>query len=99
MGLDCSQLPETRGPPAIGFGGWFKTRMINRLVILTLKGDRGEWKYNYSSGFRVICAPPNLTGEEREKFLRYVPCVLGMEILAKFDFFMNEDKVELTSKE
>ena len=98
MGLDCSQFPDTRGP-AIGFGGWFKTKMINRLVILTFKAERGEWKYNYSNGFRIVCCPENLKGEEREKFLRYVPCVLGMEILTKFDIFINKDKVEFTLNE
>jgi len=36
MGLDCSRLPES-GTGAIGFGGTFTPKMINRVVSLTLK--------------------------------------------------------------
>jgi hypothetical protein len=66
---------------SIGFGGSFKK----------------EHKIKYSSGFRVVCIPPNIESEEREKLLRYTPSVLGMDILAKFEIYINKDKVELTS--
>ncbi|MEA2066334.1 MAG: hypothetical protein U9O65_04470 [Thermotogota bacterium] len=94
MGLDCSVLPESKYE-AVGFGGMFKTKMINRLVTLTFKFGENEHKVKYSSGFRVICPPPHITSEEREKLLRYTPSVLGMDILAKFKVYVNKHKVEL----
>jgi len=94
MGFDCHLLPESKGE-AIGFGGTFKTRMINRLVILSFKSNEEEYKIRYSSGFKVICIPPNITSEEREKILRYTPNVLGMDILTKFKIYINKHKVEL----
>ena len=95
MGIDCSLLPESKGK-AIGFGGLFKTKMINRIVTLTFKSNKKEYKIKYSSGFRVICIPPNVTSEDRERFLRYTPSVLGMDILTKFEIHMDKKKVELT---
>ena len=95
MGIDCSLLLESKGK-AIGFGGLFKTKIINRLVTLTFKSNNKEHKIKYSSGFRVICVPPNVTSEEREKLLRYTPSVLGMDILTKFKIHINKNKVELT---
>ena len=94
MGVDCSFLPESK-EEAIGFGGSFKTKMINRLVTITFKSNKKEHKIKYSSGFRVVCIPPNIESEEREKLLRYTPSVLGMDILAKFEIYINKDKVEL----
>lgn len=94
MGLDCSALPESRDE-AIGFGGTFKTKMINRLVILTFKSDKKEAKIRYSSGFRVICIPTDLDKNVREKMLRYTPSVLGMDILTKFEVYLNKRNVEL----
>ena len=41
MGVDCSFLPESK-EEAIGFGGSFKTKMINRLVTLTFKSNKKE---------------------------------------------------------
>lgn len=96
MGIDCSFLPEAKGE-AIGFGGVFKTRMINRLATLTFRSNSQEYKINYSSGFKVICVPPDATVEQREKILRHTPSVLGMDILlAKFKIYVDEQKVELT---
>jgi len=95
MGLDCSLLPEAK-EEAIGFGGTFKTKMLNRLVNLTFKSGRDEHKIKYSSGFWVICAPPTMTREEREKLLRYTPNVLGMDILTKFKIYVDKYKVVLT---
>ena len=96
MGIDCSDLPEAKGE-AIGFGGVFKTRMINRLATLTFRSDNQECKISYNSGFRVICVPPDATAEQREKILRHTPSVLGMDILlAKFSIYVDDKKVELT---
>lgn len=98
MGIDCSELPEAKGE-AIGFGGLFKTRMINRLVTLTFSSGKQEYKINYSSGFKVICIPTDVTREIREKLLRHTPSVLGMDILLqKFNVYVNEQKVELELK-
>jgi hypothetical protein len=94
MNLDCSLLPESKGE-AIGFGGTFKTKMINRLVTLTFKSDDGEYKIQYSSGFRVVCFPQHIPSEQREKLLRFTPSVLGMDILSKFEVPVNKKKVEL----
>lgn len=95
MGLECSLLPESKRE-AVGFGGIFRTKMINRLVTLTFQSSEGEHKIKHSSGFRVICIPSNVTRETREKLIRYTPSVLGMDILSKFDVFVGKKKVELT---
>lgn len=96
MGIDCSELPEAKGE-AIGFGGFFKTKMINRLVTLTFSSGSQEHKINYSSGFKVICIPSGVSREERERMLRFTPSVLGMDVLlAKFKVYVDERKVELT---
>lgn len=36
MGIDCSSLPYHK-KEAVGFGGTFRNRIINRLVVLTFK--------------------------------------------------------------
>lgn len=95
MGIDCFLLPDSKRK-AVGFGGLFIPKIINRLVILTFKSNKEEHKIRYSSGFRVTCIPPNTTSEEREKLLRYTPSVLGMDILCKFKMYMSKNKVELT---
>lgn len=95
MGLDCGTLRESKFE-AVGFGGTFKTKMINRLVYLTFKSGKDEHKIRYSSGFRVICIPPEITGANREKLLRYTPSVLGMDILSKFKTYLSKNKVVLT---
>lgn len=95
MGLDCSLLPDsTIG--AIGFGGTFTPKMLNKLVLLTFRSGKNEYKIRFSSGFMVICIPPNITGEDREAMLRFTPNVLGMDILTKFKTCMDKRKVELT---
>ena len=96
IGLDCSLLLESKDE-SIGFGGTFRNKIINQLVKLTFKSNKEEYTINYGNGFRVTCFPPNLKKEEREKLLRLTPSVLGMEILKKFELYMKENKVELTS--
>ena len=95
MGIDCSFLPKSK-IGAIGFGGTFTPKIINRLVLLTFKSGKNEHKIRFSSGFMVICIPPNVTGHDREEMLRFTPNVLGMDILTKFRTCINKKKVELT---
>lgn len=95
LGLDCNVLPESKRE-AIGFGGTFKNKIINYPVFLTLKYLKDEYKITYSSGFQIICIPPKVTSEEREKILRYTPSVLGMDILRAFQLYVDKKKVELT---
>jgi hypothetical protein len=94
MGIECAVLPDEKGE-AIGFGGLFKNRIINRPVHLTFKSNKDEHKINYSSGLRVVCVPEKLDHEEREKMIRYTPCVLGMDVLRNFHTHVSKDKVEL----
>jgi hypothetical protein len=95
LGIDCTLLPDyKRG--AIGFGGRFKNKMINHPVNLTFKSPTEEHKIMYSSGFRILMIPPQFTGEDREKMLRYTPSVIGMEILKNFRLYLDKRKVELT---
>lgn len=98
LGLDLTMLPEAR-KRAIGFGGMFRNKMINRPVFLTFRSPSEEHKIPYASGFQVICVPSNATPEERENLLRYLPCVLGMEILGKFRVYVDKRKVELATAE
>lgn len=96
MGLDCSSLPESKRD-SIGFGGTFKPKIINRLVTLTFKSsEKQEYKINFSSGFMVTCTPPNIKQEEREILIRCTPSVLGMNILTKFETYVNKRRVKLT---
>ena len=93
--IEVAVLPESK-KGAIGFGGTFRNKIINHPVILTFKSPTDEYKITYGSGFPVICVPSSATGEEREKWLRYSPCVLGMEILGKFQVYVDRKKVELS---
>ena len=93
MKIDCSSLPYFKRE-AIGFGGFFRNRMINRQVILTFKSNEDEYKIKCGS-FIVTCVPPNITGEEREKMIRYTPNVLGMDILRRFRTCVDKNRVEL----
>jgi len=93
MGIDCSSLPYFKRE-AVGFGGLFRNRMINRQVILTFKSNEDEYKIKCGS-FIVTCVPPNMTGEEREKMIRYTPNVLGMDILRRFRTCVDKNQVEL----
>jgi len=81
---------------SIGFGGLFRNKIINHPVILTFHSDEGNHKINYASGFQIVCIPPNATPEEKEKMRRYTPSVLGMEILGKFQVYVDKKKAELT---
>lgn len=96
MGIDSSALPYYKYK-AIGFGGYFKIRMINRQVVLTFKSNTDEHKIKCSS-FRVITIPPNVTGEAREKLIRHTPNVLGMDLLRRFTTCVDKNKVELVLK-
>lgn len=94
MGLNCPSLPYAKGE-AIGFGGLFKNRMINRRVVLTFKSGGAEYKIKCGS-FLVVCVPPNAKGDVREKIIRYTPSVLGMDILSRFRTSVDKNHVELT---
>lgn len=98
MGIDCHSLPYAKGE-SIGFGGTFKTKMINRLVILTFGSGDDEYKIRYSSGFRVTCIPLDTPQEEREKLLRFTPSVLGMDILPRFETRLDKRNVVLILKD
>lgn len=95
MGIEVSSLPYQKRE-AVGFGGLFRNRLINRRVTLAFKSNKEKYKIP-CSGFMVICIPPKITGEEREKILRYTPNVLGMDILRWFKTCVDKNKVELTS--
>lgn len=94
VGIDCTVLPEAK-KTAIGFGGTFKNKIINRPVNLTFSSIKEKHKITYGSGFQIVCIPSSATPEEREKLLRYTPCVLGMDILSKFKTYVDKKKVEL----
>jgi hypothetical protein len=92
--IDSSLLPEAKGK-AIGFGGTFKTRMINSPVDLVFESGSGKFKVDYDSGFRVHCIPPSASQDDRELMLRHTPSVLGMDVLVKFEVRVDKRKVEL----
>lgn len=96
MKIDFSSLPYHKRR-AIGFGGFFQNRMINRQIILTFKSNEDEYKITLGS-MQVICIPPTVTGEEREKMMRYIPNVLGMDILRRFRTCVDKNYVELILK-
>jgi len=96
LGIDCASLPYAK-TEAVGFGGTFRTKMINRLVNLTFHSadTNEEYKIRYSSGFKVIVIPQETPREEREKMLRYTPSVLGMDILKRFELQLDRRRVQL----
>ncbi|TET18807.1 hypothetical protein E3J74_09400 [Candidatus Bathyarchaeota archaeon] len=94
MGIDSSLLPYSKRE-AVGFGGLFRNKLINKRVTLTFKSNKDEYKIPCSS-FTIVCIPPNTTSEDREKMLRYTPNVLGMDILSKFKTCVDKNQVELT---
>jgi len=94
MGIDCYSLPYFE-KESVGFGGLFKNRIINRQTILTFRSNESEYKIKCGC-FMVVCVPPNLVGEEREKMIRYTPNILGMDILRRFKTCVDKDHVELT---
>ena len=93
MGIVPSSLPFAR-QRSIGFGGFFRNRMINRRVVLTFKWEKDERRI-VCSCFRVNCIPPNVKGKDREESLRYIPNVLGMDILRRFKIYVDRNLVEL----
>jgi len=94
MGIECAILPEAKGD-AIGFGGFFKNRMINRSVFLIFDSGKEKYKINFSSGLKVICVPSDLDQEDRERYFRLTPCVLGMDVLRYFETRVSKDRIEL----
>jgi hypothetical protein len=97
MGIHVPTLPYAKGK-AIGFGGFFRNKLINREAILTFNGDEGEYKVKCGGGLIVILIPPNLPAEEREELTRFTPNVLGMDILRRFRTIVEENRVELILK-
>jgi len=93
MGIDCSSLPFFKYK-SVGFGGFYRNRIINRQVILTFKSNKDFHQIKRSS-FMVTCIPPKVSGEEREKLIRYIPNVLGMDILKEFKTCVTKNQVEL----
>ncbi len=93
-GIDCYMLPDFRGD-CFGFGGMFKNKIINRPVHLIFGSDTNLHKITFGSGFQVVCIPENVSPEEREQLIRVTPCVIGMDILAKFKLYVDKKKVEL----
>ena len=96
MKIDYSALPYYKRR-AVGFGGFFQNRMINRQIILTFKSKEDEYKITLGS-IQVIGVPSTITGEEREKLIRYIPNVLGMDILRRFRTCVDKNYVELIVK-
>lgn len=96
LGIDCDSLPEAK-IGAIGFGGTFKNKVINRPVFLTFSATNDEtYKLPYSQGFQIVCISKDASPDEKEKLRRYTPPVLGMDILDKFKIYVDKKKVELT---
>lgn len=95
VGIDCSSLPNYH-TDCIGFGGTFRNKIINRPVHLTFGSGNNLHTITYSSGFQIVCIPSNIPPDEREKMLRYTPCVLGMDILRKFKVYLDKKRIELT---
>ena len=96
VGLDCTELPEAKFG-AVGFGGTFRNKIVNRPVFLTFHATNDEtYKIPYAQGFQIVCLPKQIEKEEREKLIRYTPCVLGMDILCKFKLYIDKKKVELS---
>jgi hypothetical protein len=94
MKIDCSLLQESKSK-AVGFGGTFKTRLINHPVNLTFESGNDRLRINYGNGFRVNCLPADAKVEDRELMLRHTPSVLGMDVLSKFEVRIDKKKVEL----
>jgi hypothetical protein len=96
VGLDCTLLPEAK-KGAVGFGGTFRNKIINRPVYLTFSStDDQTYKISYGQGFQIVCIPAHANKEEQEKLRRYMPPVLGMDILCKFKIYVDKKKVELS---
>jgi len=93
MGIDCPSLPFFKHK-SVGFGGFYRNRIINRQVTLTFQSNKDFHQIKLSS-FMVTCIPPEVSGEEREKLIRYIPNVLGMDILRHFKTCVTKNQVEL----
>ena len=96
MGIDCFALPEAK-KEAIGFGGFFKSRLLNMQVQLIFSATDGQEYRISQSGFTVISPPKD--APKREEIVALSPSVLGMDILSKFDIHIYQKKIELIPRE
>jgi hypothetical protein len=71
--------------------------MINSPAFLTFRSDKGEnYRMPYGGGFKVMYISPQLSPEDKEKVLGLTPSILGMDILCKFQVYVDKKKVMLT---
>jgi len=96
MGIDCSTLPLSKRE-AIGFGGFFRSRLLNTEVQLIFPATDNEEYRISQSGFLVICPPQD--APKREELVALTPSVLGMDILSKFDIYIYQKRVELIPRD
>lgn len=96
-GIDCSTLPFAK-LETVGFGGFFRPRMINKQVELTFVTDEGEYGVP-RSGFMVICPPENVEEKVRKREIEVTPSVFRMDILSRFDVHIYRKRVELEVRE
>lgn len=97
IGIDCSSLPLAK-KRAIGFGGFFKPRMVDKQVELIFIADGKEYRVP-RSGFVVICPPDNIDAKTKQEITELTPSVLGMDVLSKFDIHVYKKRVELDLRE
>jgi hypothetical protein len=97
MGIDCSTLPSAT-IEAVGFGGFFRPRVLNREVDLTFPTESGEYRLQ-RSGFMVTCPPDSVRGKERDRIVEITPSVLGMDVLSHFDLHVYKKRVELVPRD
>lgn len=93
MGIDPTTLPYSK-EGSIGFGGEFKHRMINRPVEVIFKTSDNDFYKIPQSEFRVL-SPEHEDPEKRRMLVKLTPCVLGMDILSKFEIHILRKSVEL----
>jgi len=93
MGIEPTTLPYAK-VESIGFGGTFKHRMINRSVELIFKTSENDFYKIPQSGFRV-CSPEDKDPEKRKRMVELTPCVVGMDVLSKFEIHIYKKKIEL----
>jgi len=96
-GIDLSMLPFEKSD-SVGFGGFFRSRILNKQIELFFHGDEGEHKIAQSA-MKVIGPPEDMEEKRRKELLTLFPCVLGMDILSKFDVHLYKKKFELIPRE
>jgi hypothetical protein len=94
MNLEIALFPE-RKQESVGFGGAFKSRIINCPIHLTFGSDKQKYRITCNGNFFINCIPSDKTPEEREKLLQLVPSVLGMDLLGHFETRLTANSVEL----